>query len=48
MVEGTRVQPFGAHCDGLVAVISTYPSLFESGVWLWGFSEILSLESTAA
>lgn len=48
MEEGTSVQPFGAYCDGLVALISTYPSLFESDGWLLGFSEIPSLEFTVA
>lgn len=47
MEEGRSAQPFGADCDGLVALIGTYLSLFESGVWLLGFPEIPSLESTA-
>lgn len=48
MEEGTSVQPFGADGDGLIALTSPYPSLFQSGVWLLGFSEIPSLEPKAA
>lgn len=35
MEEGTSFQPFEAHCDGFVALIST--SLFESDGWLLVF-----------
>lgn len=37
MEEWTSVQPFGADCDGLIALISTYPFLLNLTDGCWDF-----------